>query len=246
MSSVAFKGSSYPIRADLDDAHKNAWVSISSAGTWLTGAKRVAIANEIREVLRRPSCANTREALSPESVPILNSSNGELNDAQVELIHRVVCDPGRLTKNWVKNILAMGMSEGEYIEIVGIIAMVMILDTCTFGLGLPNAELPASRSGNPSQYKPPGSKINAAWLPLVEPEDVVVEDGPMYPNPKAGYIYRGLSGVPQSLRDYWEVANSHYLPSKNVRDFDQSIRAIDRQQIELIAAKISALHQCAY
>ena len=75
MSSVIFKGSSYPIRTDLDDTHKNAWVSISSAVTWLTGAQRIAITNEIREVLRRPVCANTREALSPESVPILNLSN---------------------------------------------------------------------------------------------------------------------------------------------------------------------------
>ena len=34
------------------------------------------------------------------------------------------------------------MSEAEYVEIVGIIATVMILDTCTFGLGLPDAGLP--------------------------------------------------------------------------------------------------------
>ena len=68
----------------------------------------------------------------------------------------------------------------------------------------------------------------------------------MYPSPKAGYILRALSGVPQSLRDYWAMANIHYLPGKYVYQFDSSIRAIDRMQIELIASKVSALHQCAY
>ena len=246
MSGGLFEGTNYRIRKDLVDVHKEAWTSLAGPGTWLSGAQRIAIVIGIREVLRGSKCAEIQEALSPESVSIPNLNDGQLSDAQAELILRVVCDPGRLTKSWAKKILSMGMSEGEYIEIIGIIATVMILDTFTFGLGLPDTDLPTPRPGNPSRYKPPGSKVKAAWLPLVEPEDVVDEDGPMYPNPKAGYITRGLSGVPQSLREYWKVANSHYLPGKNVREFDQSIRAIDRQQIELIAAKVSALHQCTY
>ena len=246
MPEVSIERSNYHIREDLVNVHKEAWASLAGPGTWLTGAQRIAIVKGIREVLKGSKCAETQEALSPESVSIPNLNDGQLSNAQVELILRVVCDPGRLTKSWAKKILSFGMSEEEYIEIIGIIATVMILDTCTFGLGLPNTDPPAPKPGDPNRYKPPGSKVKAAWLPLVEPEDAVDADGPMYPSPKIGYITRGLSGVPQSLRDYWKVADSHYLPSKNVREFDQSIRAIDRQQIELIAAKVSALHQCAY
>ena len=68
----------------------------------------------------------------------------------------------------------------------------------------------------------------------------------MYPTPKAGYIYRGLSLVPQSLRDYWALANCHYLPGQYVYQFDKSIRAISRPQMEILAARVSALHQCVY
>lgn len=68
----------------------------------------------------------------------------------------------------------------------------------------------------------------------------------MYPTPKAGYIYRGLSLVPQSLRDYWALANCHYLPGQYVYQFGASIRAITRPQMEILAARVSALHQCVY
>ena len=68
----------------------------------------------------------------------------------------------------------------------------------------------------------------------------------MYPSPKAGYIYRALSSVPQSMRDYWALANAHYLPGTVIYRFDQTIRAIARPQTELLAARVSALHQCVY
>jgi hypothetical protein len=111
---------------------------------------------------------------------------------------------------------------------------------------MPERELPAPAAGEPTRYQPPGAKKQAAWLPLVEPEDAVEADGPMYPSPKAGYIYRGLSLVPQSLRDYWALANCHYMPGQYVYKFDTSIRAISRPQVEILAARVSALHQCVY
>ena len=52
--------------------------------------------------------------------------------------------------------------------------------------------------------------------------------------------------VPQSKRDYWNLAGAHYLEGKRVYDFGDSGRAISRPQIEIIAARISALHQCLY
>ena len=106
--------------------------------------------------------------------------------------------------------------------------------------------LPDAIAGEPSRYLPPGARKKAAWLPIVEPEDTVESDGPLYPNPKAGYIYRGLSMVPQALRDYWALANCHYMPGQFVYQFDKSIRAISRPQTELLAGRVSALHQCAY
>ena len=227
------------IRQDLTEAHERAWAAIAAPGTWLTGAERVAVAKEIRRAHCCDLCRRIKAALSPNSV-------GTHEDARQELIHRVVNDPGRLSEKWVDSVLARGLTEGEYVEIVGVVAMVMMMDTFRLGLGVAPRELPEPKAGEPTRYRPAGARKQAAWLPLVEPQDATDADGPMYPTPKAGYIYRGLSLVPQSLRDYWALANCHYLPGQYVYQFDKSIRAISRPQMEILAARVSALHQCVY
>jgi alkylhydroperoxidase family enzyme len=233
------------MRKGLAESQARAWAAIAAPGTWLTGEQRVAVAAEVRHARSCPLCAKLKEALSP-NVPGEHASLGKLGAADVELVHRVVSDPGRLTESWTQSIVAQGLSEGEYVEIVGIIAMVMMIDTFHRALGLPEPALPAPKAGAPTRYTPPGAKKQAAWLALVEPEDAVPADGPLYPHPRVGYIYRALSLVPQAVRDYWALAFEHYLPSEFVYKFDQSIRAISRPQTEVIAARVSALHQCAY
>jgi len=234
------------LRNDLVEAHQRAWAAIAAPGTWLTGERRVAIAAEVRRARECAHCARIKAALSPNAVPGTHESLGVLSEAEVELVHRVTGDPGRLSEKWSQSVLARGLAEGEYVEIVGLVAMVMMMDTFMRALGMPERELPAPAAGEPTRYQPPGAKKQAAWLPLVEPEDAVDADGPMYPSPKAGYIYRGLSLVPQSLRDYWALANCHYMPGQYVYKFDTSIRAIRRPQVEILAARVSALHQCVY
>lgn len=233
------------MRMGLTESHERAWAAIAAPGTWLTGARRVALAAEIRHAHGCAQCARLKAALSP-NVPGEHDSLGTLNAAEVELVHRVVCDPGRLTESWAQSVLAKGLAEGEYIEIVGVIAMVMMIDTFHRALSLPERALPAPQPGEPTRYTPPGARKQAAWLALVEPEDAVPADGPLYPHPRVGYIYRALSLVPQSVRDYWALAFEHYLPSEFVYKFDRSIRAISRPQTEVLAARVSALHQCAY
>jgi hypothetical protein len=234
------------LRNDLVEAHQRAWAAIAAPGTWLTGERRVAVAAEVRRARECAHCARIKAALSPNAVPGTHESLGVLSEAEVELVHRVTGDPGRLSEKWSQSVLARGLAEGEYVEIVGLVAMVMMMDTCMRALGMPERELPAPAAGEPTRYQPPGAKKQAAWLPLVEPEDAVDADGPMYPSLKAGYIYRGLSLVPQSLRDYWALANCHYMPGQYVYKFDTSIRAIRRPQVEILAARVSALHQCVY
>jgi alkylhydroperoxidase family enzyme len=243
---IALPSSEFPIRTDLAESHDRAWAAIAAPGTWLTGARRVAVAAEVRNARRCEYCAQIKAALSPNAVQGEHAGLGVLGPAEVELVHRVVSDPGRLSERWVDSLLARGLTDGEYVEIVGIVAMVMMMDACAAALGLPETPLPAALPGEPTRYRPPGAKKQAAWLPLVEPEDAVAADGPMYPSPKAGYIYRGLSLVPQSLRDYWALAFTHYLPAEEVYRFDRSIRALSRPQVEIVAARVSALHQCAY
>jgi alkylhydroperoxidase family enzyme len=246
MAAISFAGSELPVRRDLIEAHEQGWASIARPGTWLTGERRVAVAAEVRRALECALCARITKALSPHAVQAAHDSLGRLSPAEVELVHRVASDPGRLTEAWANAVLARGVSDGQYIETVAVVAMVMIMDTCMRALGLPLRPVPAPISGEPTRYRPAGAKKQAAWLPLTEPEDATAADGPMYPSPKAGYIYRALSLVPQALRDYWALACAHYLPPQYIYQFDTSIRAITRPQTEILAARVSAMHQCVY
>src|SRR5215210_2292211 len=135
------------MRTDLVEAHDRAWAAIAAPGTWLTGERRVAVAAEIRKALDCAQCARINAALSPNGVPGRHESLGKLGPAEIELIHRVVNDPGRLSESWSQSVLAQGLGEGEYVEIVGIIAMVMMMDTCMRALGEPVRRLPEPRSG---------------------------------------------------------------------------------------------------
>ena len=85
------------VRSDLVEAHERAWAAIAAPGTWLTGKRRVAVAAEIRRARACLQCARIKAALSP-NIPGEHETTGDLAAAEVELIHRVVCDPGRLSE----------------------------------------------------------------------------------------------------------------------------------------------------
>ena len=246
MTSISIDGREAAIRPDLIEAHDRGWAAVASPGTWLTGERRVAAAAEIRHAPACTLCARMRDALSPDHVAGSHDSLGALEPLEVEALHRIVNDPGRLSERWVQSLLDRGLGEGEYVELAGLAAMVMMMDTWMRALGAPVRPLPLPRAGEPSRYRPPGARKQAAWVALVEPEDAVESDQPLYPPRRVGYIYRALSLVPQSVREYWALANPHYMPGEYVYQFGVSIRAISREQTELLAARVSALHQCAY
>lgn len=243
---VSYDGCGFQVRQDLVDSQKHAYQRISMAGTWLDGDRRTAVAKEVRNARTCPHCQAQKSALSPNSVDGEHAGLGALNSAEVDVIHRIVSDPGRLSEQWYQSNVGDVLSPEEFIEIVSIVAIMMIIDTFTFGLGLPDHPLLSPEAGEPSRYISPGARKDAAWIPITEPEDVSESDGPLYSNPKVGYIQRALSAVPDSKRDYWGVTDTHYLPGPMVYQFDTDFRAISRPQIEVIAARVSALHQCLY
>jgi hypothetical protein len=55
----------------------------------------------------------------------------------VEQIHRIVSDPGRLTRKWFDGVITSGTSDVEYVEIVGVIATIVSIDTFCRSIGVP-------------------------------------------------------------------------------------------------------------
>ena len=101
----------------------------------------------------------------------MHDTTGKLGKAEVELIHRVVADPGRLSEKWSASVLAMGLSEGEYVEIAGLIAMVTPIGVLGFLVALTGVlalirSLSAVGSRVPrvkGARKPFGSRLQERW-----------------------------------------------------------------------------------
>ena len=233
-----------PIRGDLAAAHGRAWERLGKPGTWWSGEARVAIAAETR---RAPSCALCRarkEALSPAAAAGAHDSLGELPAAVVEVVHRVATDPGRLTERWFRGVLAAGLTAEEYVEAVGVVAHTVAIDTFARGLGLDPLPLPQSRPGSPSRRRPAGAKAGPAWVPWLEPGEAGADE--LYGTSRPPNIMKAMSLVPDEVASFFDLVAHQYQPAAAMRDFSREYRAISHAQIELLAARVSALNRCLY
>jgi hypothetical protein len=236
-----------PIRDDLAAAHARAWTHIARPGTWWDGAARVAIVAETRQASLCALCRGRKEALSPFAIEGIHDSLGQLPEIAVELVHRVVTDPGRLGERWHRGVIKGGLTEEQYVEIVSVVAHVVAIDTMARGLGLDVPGLPMPEPGSPSRDRPPGAKPGGAWVSWVEPADASAAEAGIYPcdRPPAN-IMKAMSLVPEEARSFFDLVTHQYLPGAVMRDFSREYRAISHAQIELLAARVSALNRCLY
>src|SRR5438132_14138799 len=102
MQDISYGAALIPVRDDFAAAHTRFWKRLASPGAWWTGAERVAIAAEVRQARYCVLCKARREALIPAAVEGQHDQRGTLPAAAVEVIHRVVTDPGRVSRHWVR------------------------------------------------------------------------------------------------------------------------------------------------
>ena len=237
----------FPIRDDLSAAHTRAWARIARPGTWWDGTTRVAIAAETRHAANCELCRWRRKALSPLAIEGSHDSLGELPEIVVEVVHRVQTDPGRLGEGWYSSVIARGLTAEQYVEAVSVVAHTVAIDTMARGLGFDMPPLLDPQPGSPSHYRPEGAKPGGAWVPWVEPADASDVEAGIYPidRPPAN-IMKAMSLVPDEVRSFFDLVTHQYLPGPVMRDFTREYRAISHAQIELLAARVSALNRCLY
>lgn len=235
------------IRDDLAAAHARAWARIGRPGTWWDGATRVAIVAETRHAPSCALCRRRKQALSPAAIDGKHDSLGALPEVVAEVVHRVRTDPGRLSERWFRGVIAAGITEEQYVETVSVVAHVVAIDTMARGLGFEPLPLPQAEPGVPSQYRPAGAKPGGAWLPWLEPADLSQAESGLYPAGRpAANIMKAMSLVPDEVRSFFDIVSHQYQGPLEMRDFSREYRAISHAQIELLAARVSALNQCLY
>jgi len=231
----------------LAAAHARAWTHIARPGTWWDGAARVAVLAETRQASRCALCRRRKEALSPFAIEGTHDSLGQLPEIAVEVVHWVRTDPGRLGERWYRGVVTGGLTEEQYVEIVSVVAHTVAIDTMARGLGLDVLPMPTPEPGSPSRYRPPGAKPGGAWVRWIEPADAGESEAGLYPSDRApANIMKAMSLVPEEVRNFFDLVTHQYLPGAVMRDFSREYRAISHAQIELLAARVSALNRCLY
>jgi len=248
---MAVRGPDYaaspaPVREDIVQAHRRVWERMARPGTWWTGAERVAMAAEARHATACALCRERKRALSPYGAPGAHDTLGVLPSNVVDVVHRIRTDPGRLTRAWHEGVMASGLADAQYVEIVGVVITVVGADTFARAVGAPPAPLPEPLPGEPSRRRPDGAKDQGAWVPMIAPEDASGPEADLYGEARfVPNIRRALSLVPAEARAFGDLGSVHYFAIDDMMDLTRR-RAITRPQIELLAARVSALNQCFY
>lgn len=241
-----FDPTALPIRAGLAAERERAWLRLAAPGTWWNSATRLAIAAEVRNASACSLCQERKAALSPYAIEGVHHGLGALPLPIIEITHRVATDAGRITPAWIDTLRGAGITDEQYVETVGIVALVIALDTFDHALGLARRPLPPIQPGEPTRHRPAGAKHDLAWVPTVAPEALTADDPDPYAVHGAKNIHRALSLVPQEVINFFDLDVELYLKDHEIRDFATEHRALTHAQIELIAGRVSALNGCYY
>jgi hypothetical protein len=253
---VSYANAPVKVRDDIVAAHQHAWNRLARAGAWLDGKTHVAIMAETRHAMTGACalCKQRKDAVSPYGIDGKHDSLGVLPERTIEQIHRIISDPGRLTKKWFESVIASGTPDTEYVETVGVVATTVTIDTFCRAIGMALHPLPAAVAGTPHRRRPKTAKQRGeAWVPLIHPKDL---DGALDTDEERrlakqwggnlANIRRAMSLVPEEAFEWFQLVETQYLPGKWMRDFANEYRAITHAQIELIAGRVSVLNQCFY
>lgn len=218
-----------PMRENRTESHWQAWQQISSPGAQFTAESRVDMVREARHALTCALCAARRDALSPNAVQGEHDTVTALPASVLDLIHRMCTDSSRISTPWFDQTMASGLTPGEYVEVVGVVAVSVIIDTFNVAVGLAPPPLLDPAPGEPDGQLNPDVIDDGAWVPiLVRERDDMAN------------IVRSLGLVPGDWKNFWRVFRKHY------RTRDGLVADISRPQQELVASRISALNQCFY
>ncbi len=248
VNAISYSSADFPIRENFAETHNRFYARLANPGNWLTAKRRIAIAAEVRHAQACSLCARRKAALSPSFVDGTHEIGTDLPEAMVEIVHRVVTDPGRLTRTWFNGIRAQGVSEEEYVEIIGTTVFTFTIDEFCRALALPLNLLPEPHPGEPSRYRPHQANYDDAWVAWIPADGAAGAEADLWPKGQTANVIRALSLVPDEVRSLKDLSAAHYVAEDpEFLNFARSPQGtLSRTQTEVIAGRISALNGCFY
>ena len=237
-----------PVRADLAEAHAATIRGWAAPGNHWTGAQRLAIVDQVRRAMAaeplppwvRPTTVDglvdreLEHGLGPTSGFGTDDrlSGTRLPDAAIDAVWRLTTNPGTLTEDWYREIVDRGLTPEQYIELVAVVATATCLDVFATAIGVAPVPLPGPSEGLPDG-RGAAVAVTSHWVPTV--------DG------GGANVGKALSAVPVAMEAWQLLSAAQYVPAEAlIKDLQWSRGALDRRQVELLAARTSLLNECFY
>ena len=248
MTAFQRDNSPWAIRDDLIAAYQNYWDALARPGNWWSGAERVAIAQETRNAVSCGYCVDRKAALSPYNFPGEHQHSGTLDTLAVDAVHRIITDQGRITQAWIDGNAEAGLSEEQYVELLGVAVTVFSIDEFYHALGLPLEPLPTPVEGAPDHYRPPQATRGTGFVSMLpESGGAIGQESDLWPDGRSANVLRALSLVPDAVRGWLAVSNAQYLPMQIIMSASgETGRTLNRMQVEIVAGRVSSHNECFY
>ena len=139
------------------------------------------------------------------------------------------------------------MTDGHYVEVAIVVALVVGVDTFTRAIGAAPWPLPAPVAGPPSQIRPAGLRDHGAYVAMIAKGAAGPREADLFNREFASSVPRSVSLVPDQARLFFDMRGSFYLPEEAiVQPADNGGRTISRPQIELLVTRVSTLNGCYF
>lgn len=146
----------------------------------------------------------------------------------IEAAARTSARPATIRREWVE-MIAGDLGYPRYVETVGVTSRLAAVDTFHIGLGVGLEPLPDPEAGEPSRTGEPQARPGAAWVPMVG----------------GASITQALSLVDAESIAQEDLHGPLYLTYEGMAEFDY-VGGLNRAQMELVAARTSAINECFY
>ncbi len=173
---------------------------------------------DIARVARRSRSGGSGAPTGTSSVP----------GAAIEAAGTVGSAPAGIRREWVEGI-ARDLGFPRYIEIVGITSRLAAVDTFHTGIGAEFEPFPEPEPGEPSHAEEPFARPGAGWVPMVG----------------GASITQALSLVNAESTAQEDMHGPLYLTYEGMAHLDY-VGGLSRAQMELVAARTSAINECFY
>lgn len=231
-----------PIRERIETTHAQALSSFSKPGRWWNAEQRVAIVAEARD-------ARCDAGLQDQAVA--GPSANDIPDSAKRVARQVAVSTNDLDRSFLDEAIADGLTDAEYVEVVGIVSRLADLDVFARGIGVPPRPLAEPAAGEPSRIRPETARSEGAWVDSIpggrRGKQEAIDTYGSNAVEGAPFIYRALSLVPEEAQGLIALGAAQYLEIGDFMDLNFSYdSSITRAQCELVAARVSAINECFY